>query len=104
MPKAKDLPRSVAIHAPGQTGPGDGKRTNGKPQTARLEGPHEAQRIKRRPGATTVPPRDTLETACPTGLQSVCNRGFQGVGKERSEAAKPIAPPLRMSVRGRKPA
>ena len=49
-------------------------------------------------------PRDTLETACPTGLQSVCNRVFQGVGKERSETAKREAPPFLMSVRGRKPA
>ena len=74
MPQARGLPRSGAIPAPGQTGPGDGKRTNGKPQTARLEGRHETQRIKRHPGQTTARPRDTLATACPTGLQSVCNR------------------------------
>ena len=58
MPKARGLPCSGAIHAPGQTGLGDGKRTNGKPQTARLEGPHEARRIERRP----VQPRHGLET------------------------------------------
>ena len=59
MPQARGLPRSGAIHAPGQTGPVDGKRTNGKPQTARLEEPHETtQQIERRPGQ----PQHGLET------------------------------------------
>ena len=103
MPKAKDLPRSVAIHAPGQTGPGDGKRTNGKPQTARLEGPHEAQRIAHRDGATTARPRDTLATTCPTGLQSVCNRSKAGskAAMDGGFIPPPVSWPQRETSRSR---
>ena len=45
--------------------------------------------------ASAARPRDTLETQCPTGLQSVSNR-FYGE-QERSEAAELRASPLRIS-------
>ena len=44
--------------------------------------------------ASVARPRDTLKTACPTGLQSVCNAILGELREERSEAAEPIVPPL----------